>query len=69
MKTFKYNKKPVLDTPLDPNFSPAILAVEAFEKEVRASKQYKQVSIGLKRNENDISVYQTVIFDESNPNG
>ena len=68
METFKYNKKPMLDTPLDPKFNPAILAVEAFEKEVRASKQYKEISIGLKRNENDISVYQTVIFDESNPN-
>lgn len=68
MKAFNYNKKPMIDTPLDPNFNPAILAIKAFEDEVKASKQYKEISIGLKRNENDISVYRTVIFDDSNPN-
>ncbi|AUD66065.1 transcriptional regulator [Tenericutes bacterium MZ-XQ] len=68
MKAFKYNKKSTLDTPLDTNFSPAILAIEAFENEVKASLKYQHIFIGLKRSENDISVYQTVVFDNSSAN-
>ena len=68
MKAFKYNRKPILDIPLDTNFSPAILAIEAFENEVKASLKYQHINIGLKRSENDISVYQTVVFDHSSAN-
>jgi predicted NBD/HSP70 family sugar kinase len=68
METFKYNKNPKLNTPLDPNFKPAILAIEAFEKEVHQTKTYEQITIGLKRSDEDISVYETLIFEESNPN-
>ncbi len=66
MESFKYNKNPKLSTPLDPNFKPAILAIEAFEEAVKQTEDYEKITIGLKRSDQDISVYDTVVFGASN---
>ena len=68
MDTFKYNINPKLNIPLDPNFKPAILAIEAFEKAVKLTSDYEQITIGLKRSDLDVSVYHTVVFGKTNPN-
>ena len=65
MIAFKFNQTPKINTPLDPHFKPAILALMAYEKEVKDSKLYKDITIGIKRSELDISVYQGVVFDET----
>lgn len=68
METFKYNKSPKISISLDPNFKPAILAMKAFEADVLKSKTYEHITIGLKRSNEDISVHETIVFNESNPN-
>lgn len=64
MNTFKFNNKPKVTSNLDPNFSPAILAHLSFEQSVLSTNTYNHVEIGIKRADDDISVYKTVLFSD-----
>lgn len=64
MQAFKFNVKPNIKSSLDVDFSPAILANMNFEKHVKKSKNYEEVHIGIKRQQESLSVYKTVVFNE-----
>lgn len=49
---------------LDPNFSPAILYVNQFKKEVLESKNYEPLSIVVERNDGFSEVYHTQVFKD-----
>lgn len=62
MYGFKFNKLPKIKSTLDPGYCPASLAIDFYESCVLESSSYKNVEIGIKRSDQDISVYKTVIF-------
>lgn len=65
MQTFKFNMKPKVKSRLDIDFMPAILAHENFEAQVKMSKDYIDVEIGIQRHQNNLSVFKTVVFNEN----
>lgn len=65
MKQFKYNKKPLMESNIDPNFFPAVLANQNFEEAVKKSNDYRKVILGIKRHHDDLSIYETVVFNET----
>lgn len=64
MTAFKFNKIPKIISNLDPNFSPAILAHNNFETHVLSTQDYIKVEIGIRRSNEDLSVFKTVVFSE-----
>jgi predicted NBD/HSP70 family sugar kinase len=59
--------KPNFIPPLDEGFRPAILANQAFRRDVKASGHGEEVVIGLERTDGSISHYETVIFSDDHP--
>ena len=59
--------KPRVAPPLDPSFSPAVLANRAFQKEVEDSGQRTSLVFALERPDGSISRYETSVFPEDHP--
>ena len=59
--------KPQFVPPLDEDFRPAILANQAFRSDVLASGQAVDLVIGLKRTNESISRYETIVFPADHP--
>lgn len=64
MEKFVFNKTSKRYLSLDPYFSPRALNHRAFQKEVSASINPVKVSIGIERQQAQISVYETHIFHD-----
>ena len=58
---------PKIPPPLDPGFRPPALANRAFLEEVSASGGGVPMSVGLERNNGEVSRYDTVVFPEGHP--
>ncbi|MCD4827602.1 MAG: ROK family protein [Acholeplasmataceae bacterium] len=65
MQTFKFNVKPKVSSTLDKDFMPAILAHENFEEQVKKSHNYSEIEIGIQRQQKNLSVFKTVVFNKS----
>lgn len=65
MQSFKFNVKPIVKSKLDPDFYPAILANINFETHVKKSKDYEEVEIGIQRQQESLSFYKTVVFNQT----
>jgi len=64
MEKFVFNQTSKRYLSLDPHFSPKALNHRAFQKEVSASKNPIKVTIGIERQQGQISVYETQIFHD-----
>jgi predicted NBD/HSP70 family sugar kinase len=59
--------KPNLIPALDEGFRPAVLANQAFRRDVKASGQAVELVIGLERADDSISRYETIVFPDGHP--
>ena len=65
MKPFKFNQKPMIELILDPNFVPIALANRAYQNVVNSTDSPDKITIGIERSKGLLSVYSTMIFNES----
>ena len=54
---------PKVSVPLDPEFQPIILFVQAFEQAVSLSNHTTRVKLAIKRSDNQIAALDTKVFD------
>jgi len=59
--------KPNFVPPLDEDFRPAVLANQAFRKDVEASGQAVDLVIGLERTDDSVSRFETIVFPDDHP--
>ncbi|MCK4900867.1 MAG: ROK family protein, partial [Anaerolineales bacterium] len=59
--------KPNFIPPLDVGFRPAVLVNQAFRRDIKASGQAVELVIGLKRADESISRYETIVFPGDHP--
>lgn len=64
MEKFAFNKTSQRFLSLDPHFSPLVLNHLAYQKEVLATVNPVKVSIGIERQNQQLSVYETHIFHD-----
>jgi len=64
MTTFKFASKPKVSSALDKNFRPMFLAFRDYVEAVKKTADYEEVTIGLRRSDEELSVYHTVVFHE-----
>lgn len=65
MKQFEYSIKPSVKATFDPQFKPAILAIQNYLFEVLKTDDFEEVYIVIERSGIDKSFYKTIIFSDS----
>jgi len=65
MKTFKFASKPKISSTLDQHFKPMFLACRDYVAAVMETSDYEKIEIGLRRSDDELSVFHTVVFHEN----
>jgi len=64
MSTFKFAVEPNIKTSLDHTFRPMALAFGNYLNHVKQTDNFEEVVIGIRRSDEEVSVYRTVVFHE-----
>lgn len=68
MSTFTFATKPQITSTLDTTFRPMALAFKAYLDAVKKTENFEKVSIGMRRSDEELSVFETIVFNEEHPN-